>query len=179
MQIDERNSNCELFVGRNATKVYIAGRITGDKDYKEKFRQKEQELTRKGCIVLNPATLPSGMTKADYMRICFAMIDIADVVFFLPDWIHSEGAKVEYAYSSYIRKDMYGPLSELPKENVEWIETECEQPDIGDKVLIYPIGEEGDVETAQYNGEGEYVCHGRFIAGENIDYWAYIPKPHG
>lgn len=55
-------------------------------------------------VVLNPAVLPAGMAPADYMRICFAMIDTADAVMFIPDWEQSEGAKLEHQYCKYIGK---------------------------------------------------------------------------
>lgn len=38
-------------------KVYIAGKITGDSAYREKFRQTERELEAEGFIVLNPAEI--------------------------------------------------------------------------------------------------------------------------
>lgn len=86
-------------------KVYLAGKITGDPDYKKKF-EAAAEICR-GYTVLNPATLPEGMNRADYMRICFAMIDSADIVMFLPDYEESEGARLEKAYCDYIEKDYY------------------------------------------------------------------------
>lgn len=46
------------------------------------------------------------MQSADYMRICFAMIDTADVVAFLPDFKQSAGAEVEHAYCRYIDKNI-------------------------------------------------------------------------
>ena len=88
------------------SKVYIAGKITGDCDYREKFERVEELLRREGHVVLNPATLPEGMSAADYMRICFAMIDVADRVVLLPDWSESPGARLEKEYCRYIRKGM-------------------------------------------------------------------------
>lgn len=85
-------------------KVYIAGKITGDPKYPEKFWRVEVDLERQGHIVLNPAMLPEGMAPADYMRICFAMIDCADLVAFLPDWKESRGACLEYEYCKYVGK---------------------------------------------------------------------------
>ena len=44
------------------------------------------------------------MDSADYMRICFAMIDCADIVGFLRDWEDSPGARLEQSYCRYIGK---------------------------------------------------------------------------
>ena len=86
-------------------KVYIAGKITGDPGYRDKFAAAEIQLGGQGHTVLNPAELPDGMAKADYMRICFAMIDVADAVVFLPDAAESAGARLEMAYCEYIEKE--------------------------------------------------------------------------
>jgi hypothetical protein len=85
-------------------KIYIAGRITGDKAYRAMFAAAEETLRAQGFTVINPAVLPEGMRPADYMRICFAMVDIADEVVFLPDWQESQGAKLEMALCQYIKK---------------------------------------------------------------------------
>lgn len=69
-------------VGRRLTKIYIAGKITGDEGYRAKFRRAAETVCGMGCIPLNPAEQPEGMTAQDYMRVCFAMIDIADAVLF-------------------------------------------------------------------------------------------------
>lgn len=89
-----------------ATKIYIAGKITGDPDYKAKFEEAENFYKKKGFTVLTPTCLPIGMKPADYMRICFAMIDTANVVAFLPDFKKSAGAEVEHAYCCYIDKNI-------------------------------------------------------------------------
>lgn len=90
-------------------KIYIAGKITGDENYREKFRNAAKQLRDQydDTVVLTPAELPEGMTRADYMRICFAMIDTADCVVLLPDWADSPGARVEYEYCHYIGKRRY------------------------------------------------------------------------
>ena len=85
-------------------KVYIAGKIEGDNNYLDKFYFNAAYLEAGGLAVLNPASLPVGMSKADYMRINFAQIDVADIVLFLPDWKNSEGAKLEHQYCIYIGK---------------------------------------------------------------------------
>lgn len=86
-------------------KVYIAGKITGDRRYRAKFREAAMALEAAGHVVLNPATLPDGLTDADYMRICMAMVDAADLAVFLPDYRESRGAMVEWAYCQRIGKD--------------------------------------------------------------------------
>ena len=73
-------------------KVYIAGKITGDRRYRAKFREAAKALEEAGHVVLNPATLPDGLDDVDYMRICMAMVDAADLAVFLPDYRESRGA---------------------------------------------------------------------------------------
>ena len=85
-------------------KVYIAGKITGDTEYQKKFRRAQKCLENEGFAVLSPAALPEGMNPADYMRICFAMMDSADVVAFLPDYEQSRGAQLEWAWCQYTSK---------------------------------------------------------------------------
>ena len=58
---------------------------------------KPEELIRE-AMRANP------MEPKDYMRICFAMIDVADEVRFLPDFLFSIGAHIEHTYSKYCGK---------------------------------------------------------------------------
>lgn len=84
--------------------VYIAGPITGVREYYKAFERAEEDLIALGYIPLSPARLPEGMTKAQYMRICFAMIDAADAVLFLDGSEDSDGALLEARYCKYTRK---------------------------------------------------------------------------
>lgn len=85
-------------------KVYIAGKITGNVSYEAQFANAARQIEAQGHIVLNPAVLPRAMAPADYMRICFAMIDTADEVWQLPSAWASKGAELEMNYSNYCRK---------------------------------------------------------------------------
>ena len=46
------------------------------------------------------------MLPADYMRICFAMIDTADAIYLLKDWCSSFGAFIERDYAMYTGKSI-------------------------------------------------------------------------
>lgn len=87
-------------------KIYIAGKINGDLGYSTKFARAKFALVAEGRTVLNPANLPEGMATADYMRICFAMMDSADAVAFLPDYTESKGAMLEHAWCEYTGKEI-------------------------------------------------------------------------
>ncbi len=99
------------------TKLYIAGKITGDPDYKAKFAEAQREFEKQGYTVLNPCWMPQGLQPADYMRMCFAMIDTADVVAFLPGFSNSPGARLEAAYCFYTDKSTKMPDGESLKKD--------------------------------------------------------------
>lgn len=84
--------------------VYLSGPITGVPNYWETFEKAEDFLTSLGWTVLSPAKHPQGLTNEQYMRIDFAMIDVADVVLFLPGWEDSRGASLERDYCLYVQK---------------------------------------------------------------------------
>lgn len=46
------------------------------------------------------------MLQADYIRICFAMIDAADAIYLLKDWCSSFGASLERSYAMYTGKSI-------------------------------------------------------------------------
>ncbi len=77
-------------------KVYIAGPMTGLPDYnRPAFFAAADELVNGGDTPLNPAILPDGLSQADYMAICIAMLQRADSIVMLENWERSEGARAE------------------------------------------------------------------------------------
>lgn len=93
--------------------VYLSGGITGREDYKSEFKEAKRriadgEICSVGIIptsiVLNPAELPRGLSDWQYMRICFSMIDCADVVIALLSGRESRNARLEHDYAKYIGK---------------------------------------------------------------------------
>lgn len=93
--------------------VYLSGPITGVPNYWEAFEKVEDELTSLGWVVLSPAKHPKGLTNEQYMRIDFAMIDVADVVLFLPGWRDSRGACLEKDYCIYTQKSHCQDIDKL------------------------------------------------------------------
>ena len=53
---------------------------------------------------LAAATAPEGLRPVDYMRLCFAMMEAADVVLFMQDYQDSRGAMLEWAWCQYVGK---------------------------------------------------------------------------
>lgn len=85
--------------------IYIAGRISGDRDYKKKFANYQKKLEAKGHVVLNPALLPAkGFSYEAYLRMSTAMLKECEVVCFLPDWQKSKGALLEYDLAKELNK---------------------------------------------------------------------------
>lgn len=93
--------------------VYIAGPITGVPNYWEPFEKAEDELTASGYIVLTPTRLPFNIDNASAMKICLAMIDQADAVYFLPGWNTSIGANFEMHYCKYFGIPHFTKLEDL------------------------------------------------------------------
>lgn len=101
--------DAEAVLGRRnllggSMKVYIAGKITGCENYEARFAEAARFVQGLGHVALNPVVLPAGLSKADYMRICFAMIDSADEVWTLPNATDSPGATLEIQYCAYTGK---------------------------------------------------------------------------
>ena len=82
-------------------KTYIAGKITNYFEYEQHFARAEKRLHDAGHTTMNPATLAQneGFNHADYMHVCFAMIDVCDAVYMLTGWQASKGATMEYEYA--------------------------------------------------------------------------------
>lgn len=86
-------------------KVYISGPISSRLDtYQADFQAAAELVERAGFIPLNPAILPLGLDKADYMRITLAMLDSADTILLLDGWTQSSGAQIEEGLADYTGK---------------------------------------------------------------------------
>jgi hypothetical protein len=91
-------------------KIYIAGKITGESrtSVAEKFASAMCKLKSAGYLPFNPSVLPDyeDVDHADYMHICYAMIDVCDAIYMLKDWQTSAGARAELQYACEWRKEI-------------------------------------------------------------------------
>lgn len=84
--------------------LYISGPITGDKEYKLKFRAAAQQLEARGYDVVNPAELDDvlpvkSMTHEEIMRTCLDLLLQCDAVVTLPGWESSLGCQREVGFA--------------------------------------------------------------------------------
>ena len=85
-------------------KIYIAGKISDNPNYKNDFKKAQKYLTSKGHICISPTILPEGFSWDDYIPICFKMIDACDSIYMLKNWMGSKGAQAELAYAKAGKK---------------------------------------------------------------------------
>lgn len=91
---------------RKKMKVYIAGAITNDPDYKIKFDCAERLLRSEGHDVVNPAKNkpPRGKewTYRDYINAGLKQLMTCDTIFMLKGGVWSGGAQLEWAYAKTV-----------------------------------------------------------------------------
>lgn len=83
-------------------KVYICGKITGNKDFKKQFKEAEDTLTSLGYVVINPANLPSGLSQMDYMVTCIIMLSRCKYIYPIGDYKSSEGTIIELQFANKV-----------------------------------------------------------------------------
>lgn len=88
-------------------KSYLAGAITNDPDYIEKFMRFETYLTGE---VNNPVHFKPFLGLENwtaYMITCLRFLTKSHTVYFIPDWKTSRGAKIEYKVAKFLKKRCY------------------------------------------------------------------------
>jgi len=93
-------------------KIYVAGKITGNDNFVEEFKQAETELKKAGHVVINPSLLPVGFEHDEYMKVCLPMVGICDAIYLLNGWEHSKGANMEKDYAESLGKLVLHDLRE-------------------------------------------------------------------
>ena len=98
--------------------IYIAGQITGNKNYMKDFETAEKKLKEKGYNkIINPTCLSSlNLEYEQFMTITLSMVEAADVIYLLKNWENSKGAAREYQYAFVLGKDVVYEADEDYKE---------------------------------------------------------------
>lgn len=82
-------------------KVYIAGKITGNPNYKKEFEEAEEWLTKQGHEVFNPAK-NQGYSYRQYINAGLYQLMNCDAIYLLPNFAFSKGALLEYHYANTV-----------------------------------------------------------------------------
>lgn len=85
--------------------VYIAGKMSGDANYKQKFNEAQKTLEKCGFTVINPALMPSeDFSRQAYTNIGKAMLRECDILCLLSDWEESADAHNELLLAASLKK---------------------------------------------------------------------------
>lgn len=87
--------------GGTIMKVYIAGAITGNKNYIEQFKEAEGSILKAGDIPLNPVK-NIGFNYKEYINMGLSELMHCDAVYMLKGYEESKGALLELKYAETV-----------------------------------------------------------------------------
>lgn len=87
-------------------KIYIAGSISNNPNYKEQFAKAEAHIKSLGHTPISPVT-DEQHTYKGYIDRGLALLSECDAIYMLDGWFESKGARVEYMYSHTVGIKVY------------------------------------------------------------------------
>jgi len=88
-------------------RIYICGKVTGDPNYRAKFRKEEERLFAFKYEPVNPtAGISANEEWAKAMKTALRLMLLCDGVSLLPDWKKSKGAKIEVRLARELGMDV-------------------------------------------------------------------------
>ena len=89
--------------------IFISGKITGDENYKEKFKKAKDNIRKfyPEAAIISPTDIELfNMTYIDCLDVTLKLLEKSDIIYMLPDWRNSHGAKKEYNMARRLNKEI-------------------------------------------------------------------------
>lgn len=100
-------------------KVYMVGKVTGEENWEDKFKDAEWEYScyNPESKIKTPRDYPKGLTQKEYMKLSCESVFWADKVVVTPGWETSKGtmAEIALAYSFGLPVEFMGDNPEMVK----------------------------------------------------------------
>lgn len=99
-------------------KVYIAGAITDNPNYREQFKEAEERLVAAGHAVINPCK-NEGFTYREYINMGLCELMHCDAIYLLKGYETSTGATLEHDYARTVGLEVMYQKDEKPIKEVK------------------------------------------------------------
>lgn len=98
-------------------KIYIAGAITNNPNYREQFKAAEERLRDAGYAVINPCK-NNGFTYREYINMGLCELMHCDAIYLLQGYEESAGATLEHDYARTVGLKVIMEENDLEAEDV-------------------------------------------------------------